>query len=137
MSLLATRRPWPLRPFRGAIFKSGNLGTKVQRITAAHLGRKGMFSSDFDLILLYFCQYGWFMCKTLVLRLHEFHFWRPRVALGARAAEWSIVSLKFRECSSWLSIYIPGSAPGCRTGNGEKLSSTQAEQSQDIKSAVA
>ena len=27
-------------------------------------------------------------------------------ALGARAAEWSIVSLKFRECSSWLSISI-------------------------------
>ena len=32
---------------------------------------------------------------------------------------------------------LPGSAPGCRSGNGEKLSSTQAESGQAIKSAVA
>ena len=32
---------------------------------------------------------------------------------------------------------IPGSAPGCRTGNREKLSSTQAEPVQAIKSGVA
>ena len=32
---------------------------------------------------------------------------------------------------------LPGSAPGCRTGNGEKLSRTQAEPVQAIKSAVA
>ena len=32
---------------------------------------------------------------------------------------------------------VPGSAPGCRTGNGEKLSSTQAEPVQAIKSGVA
>ena len=33
--------------------------------------------------------------------------------------------------------HVPGSAPGCRSGNGEKLSSTQAESGQAIKSAVA
>ena len=32
---------------------------------------------------------------------------------------------------------VPGSAPGCRTGNREKLSSTQAEPVQAIKSGVA
>ena len=32
---------------------------------------------------------------------------------------------------------VPGSAPGCRAGNGEKLSSTQAEPGQANKSAVA
>ena len=32
---------------------------------------------------------------------------------------------------------VPGSAPGCRSGNGEKLSSTQAESGQVTKSAVA
>ena len=36
-----------------------------------------------------------------------------------------------------LHIIIPGSAPGCRTGNREKLSSTQAEPFQAIKSGVA
>ena len=32
---------------------------------------------------------------------------------------------------------VPWSSPGCRTGNGEKLSSSQAEPGQAIKSAVA
>ena len=32
---------------------------------------------------------------------------------------------------------LQGSAPGCHSGNGEKLSSTQAESGQAIKSAVA
>ena len=33
--------------------------------------------------------------------------------------------------------YVPWSAPGCRTGNGERLSCSQGESGQAIKSAVA
>ena len=33
-------------------------------------------------------------------------------------------------------MYVQGDLLGCRTGNGEKLSSSQAEQGQAIKSAV-
>ena len=34
-------------------------------------------------------------------------------------------------------LYPQGNLTGCRTGNGEKLSSSQAEPGQAIKSAVA
>ena len=36
-----------------------------------------------------------------------------------------------------MSYQPQGDLPGCRTGNGEKLSSTQAEPGQAIRSAVA
>ena len=38
------------------------------------------------------------MSKTLVMRLREFEFWRPRAALGARVAGWPIETLNFLEC---------------------------------------
>ena len=50
-------------------------------------------------------------------------------------------NFRSRKLSAWgmavISNLVPGSAPGCRSGNAEKLSSTQAESGQAIKSAVA
>ena len=40
-------------------------------------------------------------------------------------------------CSAHCFSPLQGNMTGCRTGNGEKLSSSQAEPGQAIKSAVA
>ena len=66
--------------------------------------------------------------NNFYIRERERSFFRKNLCSGA--LEGSIIAPIMLE----ITFYIPGSAPGCRTGNREKLSSTQAEPVQAIKS---
>ena len=81
--------------------------------------------------------------RTLELRIgtrpREAKSFKPLILKGCSHCNlqhggWTIIQ-KFWSKGSLPSV--PGSAPGCRTGNREKLSSTQAEPVQAIKTGVA
>ena len=73
------------------------------------------------------CQYFHKYCTKMNIR-------NPHVERGSFFPR---LMLRFPPILAGSKSHLPGSAPGCRTGNGEKLSSTQAEPVQAIKSAVA
>ena len=57
--------------------------------------------------------------------------------IRSSVARLKYTTMSYAETQMVLVSHVPGSAPGCCSGNGEKLSSTQAESGQAIKSAVA
>ena len=82
---------------------------------------------------------GWddldFECSTVCPILPGLKgIWQKR--LGSWARRWN-TQIKVNLTQVQMGHPVPGSAPGCRTGNREKLSSTQAEPGLAIKSGVA